>query len=171
MGQVLLAYDSKLDRKVALKWGRAPRSSEAQTGLLRAAQLMARLSHPNVLTVHDAGELDGVRESELSALSGTPGYIASEALVGKRGPLSDQFSFFVSLYEALHGERPFNGPSIAEEIMAAERGEIPPPPPGREVPRWLQRAVRTGLAADPLQRYPSMAEALVALSDVSERYR
>ena len=62
MGEVFAAYDPKLDRKVALKLLRAGALSqdEAQTRLLREAQAMARLSHPNVATVHDS-ELLGDR--------------------------------------------------------------------------------------------------------------
>jgi tetratricopeptide (TPR) repeat protein len=63
MGLVLAAYDPELDRKVALKLlPLAPESrggGAAQAGasarLLREAQAMAKLSHPNVITVHDVG--------------------------------------------------------------------------------------------------------------------
>lgn len=65
MGEVYRAYDSKLKREVALKLLRhAAASSEAlgdpSTRLMREAQAMARLSHPNVLPVFDAGEHDGL---------------------------------------------------------------------------------------------------------------
>ncbi|EDM73963.1 serine/threonine kinase family protein, partial [Plesiocystis pacifica SIR-1] len=50
MGTVYLAYDDQLDRRVAVKLlrgrGAAP---EAQARLQREAQVMARLSHPNVV--------------------------------------------------------------------------------------------------------------------------
>ncbi|MDY7229360.1 serine/threonine-protein kinase [Hyalangium rubrum] len=60
MGVVYAAYDPELDRKVALKLLRpdkdpAPGGSEEAAGLLREAQAMARISHPNVITVHDVG--------------------------------------------------------------------------------------------------------------------
>jgi serine/threonine protein kinase/tetratricopeptide (TPR) repeat protein len=62
MGVVYLAYDPSLDRKVAIKLLRvAPgdeRAQSAHTRLLREAQALARLSHPNVVAVHDVGTYD-----------------------------------------------------------------------------------------------------------------
>jgi tetratricopeptide (TPR) repeat protein len=62
MGQVYAAYDPRLDRKVAVKLllpHPADATAEARARLLREAQAMARLAHPHVLPVHDAGEVDG----------------------------------------------------------------------------------------------------------------
>jgi tetratricopeptide (TPR) repeat protein len=55
MGTVYTAYDPKLDRKVALKVLRGGVGEHMQTRLLREAQAMARLPHPNVVPVHDVG--------------------------------------------------------------------------------------------------------------------
>src|SRR5215831_3114750 len=60
MGEVYAAYDPQLDRKVAVKLlragsDRAGRPGEAKSRLLREAQSMAKLSHPNVIVVHDVG--------------------------------------------------------------------------------------------------------------------
>lgn len=59
MGVVFAAYDPELDRKIALKLVQ-PRlgafgGEEVQRRLLREAQGLARLHHPNVVTVHDVG--------------------------------------------------------------------------------------------------------------------
>ena len=64
MGDVLLAYDPELDRRVAIKLMRArarreERDEDAQARLLREAQALARLSHPNVVAVHDVGTAEG----------------------------------------------------------------------------------------------------------------
>lgn len=59
MGVVCTAYDPKLDRKVALKLLRrrvgrtSSRSSTGRARLVREAQALAKLSHPNIVTVHD----------------------------------------------------------------------------------------------------------------------
>ncbi len=59
MGVVFAAYDFGLDRKVALKLLREPRNSVGQRKrLMREAQALARLSHPNVVAVHDIGTHD-----------------------------------------------------------------------------------------------------------------
>jgi tetratricopeptide (TPR) repeat protein len=64
MGVVYGAYDPELDRKVALKIlsarissGTAAGSKAAQARLLREAQAMARVKHPNVITVYDVGTI------------------------------------------------------------------------------------------------------------------
>jgi serine/threonine-protein kinase len=60
MGVVYAADDPALGRKVALKLihadhGDGPASEEWRARLLREARAIARLSHPNVITVHEIG--------------------------------------------------------------------------------------------------------------------
>jgi tetratricopeptide (TPR) repeat protein len=55
MGRVVRAYDPMLRREVALKLVKTPRGN-ARARILREAQAMARLSHPNVVPVYDVGE-------------------------------------------------------------------------------------------------------------------
>ena len=66
MGVVYVAYDPELDRRVALKLlhpavtRSSPAATErAQRRLLREAQALAKLDHPNVVSVHDVGEFEG----------------------------------------------------------------------------------------------------------------
>ncbi|HKA88633.1 MAG TPA: serine/threonine-protein kinase [Haliangiales bacterium] len=61
MGVVYAARDPALDRKVAIKVLRHGEvgSDTRRARLLREARAMARLRHPNVVTVHEVGEHDG----------------------------------------------------------------------------------------------------------------
>ncbi|MCY1062039.1 serine/threonine-protein kinase [Nannocystis sp. SCPEA4] len=57
MAVVYLARDRQLGRPVAIKLQRRPADPGGLSRALREAMAMARLSHPNVLTVHEIGEL------------------------------------------------------------------------------------------------------------------
>jgi tetratricopeptide (TPR) repeat protein len=64
MGMVLLAYDPSLDRKLALKLLRPDltvgvNAEQRAARLVREAQAMAKIAHPNVLAVHDVGTFQG----------------------------------------------------------------------------------------------------------------
>ncbi len=283
MGVVYAAYDPELDRKIALKLlhpARAPTQTESevranllhvlfgddqptpvpdleQGRLLREAQAAARINHPNVVTVHDAGEhagavfiameyVDGstlgawlreqprslaaivdvmyqagcglasahasglvhrdfkpdnvmidrlgrarvmdfglVRSDEATedvgdlrptrdalgmtltragALMGTPAYMSPEQYLGHPvSQASDQFSFCVTLWEALNGERPFRATSMQALAIAVTTGAREPVRSDARVPAHLRRLLDRGLQLDPAARYPSMQELLVEL--------
>ena len=66
MGVVFAALDSALQRRVALKLVRSDADGRTHGGggsarLMREAQTLARLSHPNIVAVHDVGEGDDGR--------------------------------------------------------------------------------------------------------------
>jgi tetratricopeptide (TPR) repeat protein len=267
MGVVYAAFDPQLDRKVAIKVLHrlgANASREAQDRLLREAQAMARLSHPNVVAVHDVGTFEtsvflamefvegttlkgwlqgegsgrswrarlealkatgrglaaahaaglvhrdfkpdnvlvgrdgrarvtdfgiarstadacpaepsgpprvpraartplGTPLTETGSVLGTIGYMAPEQAVGAEADArSDQFSFCVTLYVALYGERPFRGETLEDYVEALAR-PVRDPPAGTKVPTWLRRVVVRGLQEDPARRYPSLEALLLAL--------
>jgi tetratricopeptide (TPR) repeat protein/tRNA A-37 threonylcarbamoyl transferase component Bud32 len=59
MGVVYAAYDEQLDRKVAIKLLRSKDVTERQRArLMREAQALARLSHPNVIHVYEVDTYD-----------------------------------------------------------------------------------------------------------------
>jgi serine/threonine protein kinase/tetratricopeptide (TPR) repeat protein len=63
MGEVYGAYDPELDRKVAIKLvrargGAAIDRAESRTRLMREAQATAKVTHPNVVVVYDAGTFE-----------------------------------------------------------------------------------------------------------------
>jgi tetratricopeptide (TPR) repeat protein/tRNA A-37 threonylcarbamoyl transferase component Bud32 len=281
MGVVLAAYDPDLDRKVAVKVlhataGQSPAEhSEGRARLLREAQALARLSHPNVVTVHEVGTVGdqvflamelvrgrtlrqwvqplagpqrwrtivatfrqageglaaahrcglvhrdfkpenvlvdaegrarvldfglartggmveaatGADTGELtvdaSALTrpmpaatseldtplteagqvmGTPAYMAPEQHMGARvDARSDQFAFCVALYEALYGERPFDGATFVELRTRVLSGASPSPSNARDVPAWILRVLQRGMQRAPEARHGSMDELLEVL--------
>src|SRR5215471_672059 len=62
MGVVLLAYDPALQRNVAVKlirtdFGSGLRAEAGTARLLREAQAMAQIAHPNVVAVYDVGQV------------------------------------------------------------------------------------------------------------------
>ncbi len=281
-GVVWAAYDPKLDRRIALKLLHPRRterpSEEPRARLIREAQAMARLSHPNVIAVHDVGQHDGQvflamefvegqtlarwltsnprrawreivamfvqagrglaaahraglvhrdfkpdnvligtderarvtdfglarsieietletdRESsptrtltnsgaqigsrsssshaltQTGTLLGTPAYMAPEQFgSGRFDERSDQFSFCVALWEALYGQRPFTGRTLAQLSEAVMAGQIVSPPSDARVPGWLERAMRRGLATASGDRWPDIAALLHVLEHDNSR--
>jgi serine/threonine protein kinase len=119
--------------------------------------------------VADFGVADTLRSVDAEPIAavpvGTPEYMAPERLRGERGDArSDQYSFCVTLWKALHGRRPYTGKTRALLLIAIERGELVG---DAEVPEWLDRLVRKGLSPDPDQRFASMEELLRALEEGS----
>lgn len=97
-------------------------------------------------------------------LRGTPAYLSPEQWGGHpRSVFSDQFSFCVSLHEALFGQRPYNAQTpleLASNVIAGRRVAVPR---HISVPGWLERVVDRGLATRPEDRWTSMEALLEAL--------
>jgi tetratricopeptide (TPR) repeat protein len=274
MGVVYSAYDPELDRKLAIKLlhperGADSGKSEGRARLMREAKALARLAHPNVVTVHDVGSLgaqlfvamelidgrtlsawlaeekpgwraildayrpagqalaaahrlgivhrdfkpdnvlidrsgrvrvvdfglartSGAAETTTDApgvdgaapldavtalthsgsLLGTPAYMAPEQHLGlPAGAAADQFSFCVSLYQALWHERPFAGETLGELRATVMAGRVREPPANAHAPLWLFRIIATGLRPAADQRHPSMEALLAALDRDPARAR
>ena len=251
MGSVWTAHDERLDREVALKL--LPRilvtEPSAERRFEREARAMARLHHPNVVSVFDVGTVDpGIGEElpylvmeliagrslneiveggalpprlaarilEQVALALTaaheagvihrdlkpsnvmvtdgghvtvldfglarlveregqapedtltsPGmvlgscpYMAPEQALGKEvTPASDIFSCGAVLYEALAGQRAFDGPTPMKVLQAVVRSEYPPlDEVAPETPPELVAVVERCLQRDPARRYRCSAD-------------
>lgn len=114
---------------------------------------------------HSNGGTFGASSESISAgvVVGTPAYMSPEQIEGRPfGPATDQFSYCVTLYEAVHGDRPFPTRSLRDRLAAIRAG-APRPPRRRDVPRALAAVIRRGLAYDAKDRHPSMDALLRAL--------
>ncbi|MCY1064601.1 hypothetical protein OV090_07505 [Nannocystis sp. RBIL2] len=83
------AYDEHLDRKVAIKPLRtdaAPRRELLRARLLREAKLMAQLSHPNVIAVHEAGAHEGQMEVRYVLRYPAPSSVATATIASTWTP-------------------------------------------------------------------------------------
>ncbi len=264
MGTVYAAHDPELDRKVALKLVRADvrddQPEATRRALHREAKAMAKVEHPNVITVFDVGTIDeqlyiamelvaggdlrawmtratrswddvvrtclqagaglaaahkaglvhrdfkpdnvligddgrarvtdfgiarvvmvddepadagapdappkrrtdpSLRLTRTGALVGTPAYMAPEQHNGEPADArSDQFAFCVTVWEALFGERPFEGKTYSALAMNITEGRLREPPKSN-VPARIVAALRRGMSVDPAARFASM-EALAA---------
>jgi serine/threonine protein kinase/tetratricopeptide (TPR) repeat protein len=113
------------------------------------------------LQVLDSGRLLATPLTRIGSVLGTPRYMAPEQHLGEAvDERADQFSFCLSLYEALYDALPFVGSTRREAVL---EGRVEEPPAGARVPRWLRQVLVRGLAVDPVSRYASMASLLAAL--------
>src|SRR5262249_24657838 len=83
MGVLYLAFDPTMDRLVALKLLRV-NDAQLRERFLREARLVARLQHPNIITIHDVGSTDGQPFMAMEYIAGN----TLDTIVSRRVPLS-----------------------------------------------------------------------------------
>jgi eukaryotic-like serine/threonine-protein kinase len=109
MGEVYLAEDTRLDRKVAIKFlsEEFSRDSDKLNRFIQEAKAISALNHPNILTVHEIGEI------------GDSNYIVTEFIEGKtlREHLSSDESISLSAILKV-------GVQTAEALVAAHQAGI-----------------------------------------------
>ena len=115
LGIVYAGFDPQLDREVAIKFLRADRrhdlasSSSSLPPLLREAQAMARVAHPNVIAVYDVGTYGPDDRPERVGAAGSGVFLVME--------LVDGLDLQQWLRADRHGWR-----RIVEVFLAAARG-------------------------------------------------
>jgi serine/threonine-protein kinase len=114
------------------------------------------------------------RASKLTApgmVKGTLSYMAPEILKGRPACVqSDQFSVGCALWEALAGQRLFDGATDAEVVIAIRSGHVRRVEELRpDVPTALADAVHRSLLAEPEERYASARDMVQALGDALRR--
>jgi tetratricopeptide (TPR) repeat protein/predicted Ser/Thr protein kinase len=128
-------------------------------------------SHPDDPSSSSSGQVVELTVTRAGTLMGTPAYMAPEQLEREEvDARSDQFSFCVSLWEALYRRRPYLGDTMVE-VLASMRHEELVNTSGSKVPAWLRRVLARGLAVEPSLRWPTMDALLAALERDPERAR
>ena len=101
MATVFKAHDPGIGRDVAIKFLHATlcEDDEYRGRFLREARAAGGLSHPNIVTVHDVGEIEGRPYMAMELLAGEPLSDLMEA--GKPLPLRDMVIMGIQLARAL----------------------------------------------------------------------
>src|SRR5262245_2986217 len=101
MGTIFKARDPILERAVALKvLSSLEVTPELRARFFREAQACARLSHPNIVTIHDMGEDDGRLYIVMELLEGEE----LRQIIARRAPLAleDKLSILLQICDGLH---------------------------------------------------------------------
>ncbi|MBC8072453.1 MAG: serine/threonine protein kinase, partial [Deltaproteobacteria bacterium] len=122
-------------------------------GLARAGGAASRVAVPVPIAFTSGADPLGTPLTRTGAVLGTPAYMSPEQWMGQPADArSDQFSFCVALFEALYRRRPFVASTMQELATAVVAGDVGAPPSDARVPRFVELALRRGLARAPEQR-------------------
>jgi serine/threonine protein kinase len=123
MGTVYLAHDSRLDREVALKVVQLPEGTGDLDRLLLEARVLARLEHPGIVPVHDAGPLPDGRA--FYAMKHVRGYGLDE--YARTALLPERLRAFERICEAVafaHAHGVIHRDLKPENVMVGPFGEV-----------------------------------------------
>ena len=101
MGEVFLAQDTTLDRKVALKFlpEEMEQDSNARKRFLREAKSAAALDHPYICHIHEVGEVEG---KSFISMEYVQGETLKEKLAKGPLPLKNALQMAIEIAEALN---------------------------------------------------------------------
>ncbi len=100
MGAVYVAHDTKLGRKVAIKFLNRKISGKTKfrQRFMIEAQATAKLNHENVVTIYDVGEFQGSSYLVLEYLEGGP---LTKIIKGRKLPVSQMLHYMIPVAKAL----------------------------------------------------------------------
>ncbi len=134
-------------------------------GLARAA--MVDVSE--LLAEADAKGMNWETLTQTGLVLGTPRYMAPEQFRGIANAHTDQFSFCLSMYEALYGHYPLG--TKTPRTLHADRDiseQILSPLNRGAVPDSLRRVLLRGMAVDAKDRWPTLAELDYELAQIAK---
>jgi serine/threonine protein kinase/tetratricopeptide (TPR) repeat protein len=129
MGEVYAAYDPELDRKIALKIlfvksEAGMTVSEGHARLLREAQAIAKLSHPNVVVVFDVGTFE---RSVFMAMEFVDGHTLGWWLAAQQRPWKEVLKHFIAAGRGLadaHAVGIIHRDFKPENVMLGHDGKV-----------------------------------------------
>lgn len=126
MGEVYLAEDTKLSRKVALKIlpPEMARSEDRLSRFEREAKAVAALNHPNIVTVHSVEEVDGIHFITMELVQGKT---LSELLPKDGLALHKFFEIAIPLVDAVaaaHQQGITHRDLKPDNVMVSEEGRL-----------------------------------------------
>jgi non-specific serine/threonine protein kinase len=100
MGEVYLAFDTKLDRRVALKFlpANLVSNEEIKSRFVREAKAAAKLHHPHIVTIFEVGEHNG---RPFIAMEYVEGAILHQYAHGDTPPIATIIEYAVQLCQGL----------------------------------------------------------------------
>src|SRR5262245_32594119 len=126
MGEVYLAEDLKLARKVAIKF--LPPSltadEEARRRLMHEARAAAALDHPNICTIHEVGDEDG---RSFIVMQYIEGETLAARIARERLELRQALAIAIQVAEALqeaHQHRIIHRDIKPQNLMLTPRGQV-----------------------------------------------
>jgi eukaryotic-like serine/threonine-protein kinase len=152
---MIIEYAGKIFPKL-LDFGIAKLVDEAvQAGLPIAPELLPLASGPIAIDdtlVSAPPDSGNLQLTQANATLGSPPYMSPEQWCDPLsvGPRSDLYSLGIMAYEALTGQQPFTGPTIA--AIGEQHCNAEVPPVGDEFPPALDRVFRRALAKSPDDR-------------------
>jgi serine/threonine protein phosphatase PrpC/predicted Ser/Thr protein kinase len=120
-----------------------------------------------------AGLTETAMRLERAEMPGTAQYAAPEYFLGERGtPRSDLYSLGVIAYQLLTGRLPY-GAQVAKSTTRAAQRRLQYQPvldDQRDIPAWVDEALRRAVHPDPLKRYQELSEFLYDLRHPNKAY-